>query len=112
MNAASWAQRIQRLTSGDGLRARIIRASSAAVALKIMNAMLGFATTMVLARTLGPDSFGVYTFALAVVMVVGLPAKAGVPQLVTRETAKAQASAGRGGALISCRAGFNRPGVA
>lgn len=92
MNGASWAQRLHRLTSGNGLRASIVRASSASVVLKVMNALLGFAVTVVLARTLGPDSFGVYAFALAVIMVVGLPAKAGVPQLVTRETAKAQAS--------------------
>ena len=92
MNGASWAQRIHRLTSGNGLRASIVRASSASVVLKVMNAVLGFAVTVVLARTLGPDSFGVYAFALAVIMVVGMPAKAGVPQLVTRETAQAQAS--------------------
>ena len=92
MTGTSWAQRIHRLTSGNGLRANIVRASSASLALKVINAVLGFAVTVVLARTLGPDSFGVYAFALAVIMVVGLPAKAGVPQLVTRETAKAQAS--------------------
>lgn len=74
------------------LRARILRASGAAVLLKVSNTALGFATTVLLARMLGPDSFGVYAFALAVVMVVGLPAKAGVPQLVTKETAKGQAS--------------------
>ena len=92
MTGTSWTQRLTRLTSGNGLRDVIIRASSASVALKAMNAMLGFAVTVVLARTLGPESFGVYAFALAVIMVVGLPAQAGVPQLVTRETAKAQAS--------------------
>ena len=90
--AVAWALRLRDLISGSGLRARIARASGAAVVLKILNTVLGLATTVVLARTLGPENFGVYAFALAVVMVVGLPAKAGVPQLVTRETAKGQAS--------------------
>ncbi|MCG5525273.1 oligosaccharide flippase family protein [Ectothiorhodospira haloalkaliphila] len=87
-----WTQRLRRTMSGNGLRATIARASVAAVILKVLNTVLGFATTVVLARALGPDSLGVYAFALAVVMVVGLPAKAGVPQLVTRETAKGKAT--------------------
>ncbi|WP_019571809.1 flippase [Thioalkalivibrio sp. ALMg3] len=84
-------QRLRSLTSGEGLRARLTMASGASVLLKVVNTALGFATTVLLARMLGPDSLGVYAFALAVIMIVGLPAKAGVPQLVTRETAKAQA---------------------
>lgn len=80
------------LFTGNSLRGRIAAASSAALLLKVLNTVLGFATTVMLARLLGPDSFGVYALALAIVTVVGLPAKAGVPQLVTRETAKCQAS--------------------
>lgn len=89
---ALWLGQLRRLICADSLRGRIARASGSAVVLKVLNTALGFATTIVLARALGPDSFGVYAFALAVVMVGGLPAKAGVPQLVTRETAKGQAS--------------------
>jgi O-antigen/teichoic acid export membrane protein len=84
--------RLKALITGDGLRERLVKASGGALILKVLNTVLGFATTVILARTLGPDSFGVYAFAIAVVMVVGLPAKAGVPQLVTRETARGQAS--------------------
>jgi O-antigen/teichoic acid export membrane protein len=84
--------RLRDLFFGGALRARISKASGSAISLKVLNTALGFITTVLLARMLGPDSFGVYAFALAVVMVVGLPAKAGVPQLVTKETAKGQAS--------------------
>jgi O-antigen/teichoic acid export membrane protein len=84
--------KLRDLFFGGVLRASISKASGAAISLKVFNAALGFATTVLLARMLGPDSFGVYAFALAVVMIVGLPAKAGVPQLVTKETAKGQAS--------------------
>lgn len=57
--------------------------------LKGLSALLGFGTTIVLARTLGPDSYGLYTFILALTTIIALPARAGLPQLVTRETAKA-----------------------
>lgn len=77
---------------GDSLRTSLAKASAASLVLKAINAGLGFATTVVLARMLGPDSLGVYAFAMAAIMVIGLPCKAGVPQLVTRETAKGQAS--------------------
>ena len=70
----------------------MVWASGASVALKAMNALLGFLVTVVLARTLGPDSFGVYACAVAVIMVVGMLAKAGVQQLLTREAAKEHAS--------------------
>ena len=90
--AAAWVQRLRDLSNGDGLRAHIARATGAAVILKILSFILGLATTVILARALGPDSLGVYAFALAVVTIVGMPASAGVPQLVTRETAKGQGS--------------------
>jgi O-antigen/teichoic acid export membrane protein len=90
--SGSIAVGLRALVAGQGLRERLVKASGAALMLRALNIVLGFATTVVLARTLGPDSFGVYAFALAVVLVVGLPAKAGVPQLVTRETARGQAS--------------------
>lgn len=80
------------LLRGSDLKVRIMQASGAAVLLKVLSTLLGFGVTILLARHLGPDSYGVYAFALAVVMVVGLPAKAGVPQLVTRETAKGHAN--------------------
>lgn len=76
---------------GSGTRVRLTRASVAAMFLKLLHVALGFAITVVLARAMGPAGLGLYALALAVVMVLGMPAKAGLPQLVTRETAKAHA---------------------
>lgn len=96
MNVASWAQRIQSLTSGDGLRAQLLRGGAGSLAIKAAHAALAFALAVVLARTLGPEGYGVYSFALAIIMLTAIPAQVGVPQLVVRETAKAQANGSYG----------------
>lgn len=58
------------------------------IVLKVAFAILGFATSVVLARMLGASGFGVYAFALSVIMTISLPAQVGLPQLAVRETAK------------------------
>lgn len=96
MNVASWAQRIQRLTSGDGLRAELLRGGIGSLSVKVAHAFIAFALAVALARTLGPEGYGVYSFALAIIMLTAIPAQVGVPQLVVRETAKAQANGNYG----------------
>ncbi|WP_221177839.1 flippase [Salinisphaera orenii] len=68
-----------------------MRGGIGSLAIKSANAILGFAVAVVLARVLGPEGYGVYSFALALLMVTAIPAQVGVPQLVVRETATAQA---------------------
>jgi len=85
-------QRLRGLTSGDGLRAQLLRGGAGSLLVKAGHALLAFAVAVVLARTLGPDGYGVYSFALAIIMLTAIPAQVGVPQLVVRETAKAQAN--------------------
>jgi len=41
---------------------------------------------------MGPTEYGAYSFAFAILMLVAIPAQVGVPQLIVRETAKAQVS--------------------
>lgn len=60
-----------------------------ALLIKITNLALGLCTTILLARMLGPDGFGIFALALAVVTLLAFPANAGVPQLITKETARA-----------------------
>lgn len=96
MNGASWAQRIHRLTSGNGLRAQLLRGGIGSLSVKVAHAILAFALAVALARTLGPKGYGVYSFALAIIMLAAIPAQVGVPQLVVRETAKAQANGNYG----------------
>lgn len=80
----------RRKVSGDGLRAELLRGGIGSLAIKGASAVLAFALAVVLARTLGPEGYGVYSFVLAILMLTAIPAQVGVPQLIIRETAKAQ----------------------
>lgn len=79
------------LGGGSPLRRDLLRGGLGSLAVKTAHAVLAFAVAVTLARMLGPAGYGVYAFALAVLMIVALPAQVGLPQLVVRETAKAQA---------------------
>ncbi|QCS11044.1 hypothetical protein E3H47_00270 [Acinetobacter radioresistens] len=50
-----------------------------------------FVSSVLLARTLGVKGFGLYSYIFALVSILALPAQAGMPTLVLRETAKAKA---------------------
>lgn len=47
--------------------------------------------SILLARLLGPEGYGVYAFAYAVVMLLALPAQAGLPTLLVRDVARYEA---------------------
>ena len=49
------------------------------------------ATSVVLARALGPSAYGNYAYVFAIVTLLALPSQVGIPTLLVRETAKAQA---------------------
>lgn len=55
---------------------------------RITSTGMGFLATVLLARVLGADGYGVYSYALALVMLLSLPAQSGLPVLLMRETAK------------------------
>ena len=84
------------MLQGDGLRAQLLRGGLGSLFVKAGQALLAFAVAVTLARTLGPEGYGVYSFALAILMLTAIPAQVGVPQLVVRETAKAQANGNYG----------------
>ncbi len=56
----------------------------------MIHVLLAFTLSVILARKLGPAGYGVYSFAIAIIMLIAIPAQSGVPQLTVRETAKAQ----------------------
>lgn len=56
--------------------------------LKVLNFFLGLALSVVLARYLGPNQYGVYAFALSLVGMLGLPVQIGLPTLILREVAR------------------------
>ncbi|MHA7834275.1 MAG: lipopolysaccharide biosynthesis protein [Algiphilus sp.] len=65
----------------------LVHASATSVMVRAAFQGLGFAITVLLARELGAEAFGAYTYALVIIMLLALPCRAGLPQIVTRETA-------------------------
>lgn len=71
------------------LRGQLVRGGAGSLAVKGANMVLGLAVAVLLARTLGPAGYGVYTFVFALVSLMAVPAQLGLPILVLRETARA-----------------------
>jgi len=55
--------------------------------LRILNAGLGFAVAIVLARALGSDGYGLYSAAFVTASICAIAVQLGLPNLVMRETA-------------------------
>jgi O-antigen/teichoic acid export membrane protein len=73
---------------GQGsLRAYLVQGAAWSFALKIASTGLVFITSIVLARVLGAEGYGIYAYAMALVGLLGIPASLGLPQLVLRNIA-------------------------
>lgn len=72
----------------EGIRFQLARETVCSFALKGISACLGFLCTILLARLLGAEGYGVYAYVLALITLMALPAHAGLPNLIVRETAK------------------------
>ena len=59
-----------------------------------MEALLGAAMTIYLARILGPASFGYFAFGLATITLLAIPIKNGASTLITKHVALATKAAG------------------
>lgn len=85
---------IQILLNREGqgrLRAYLIQGAAWSFALKIAATGLAFVTSIILARVLGVEGYGIYAYAMALVGLLGIPASLGLPQLVLRNVAAYQA---------------------
>ena len=69
----------------------LVRETGISLFLKISQAFFSFMTTVLLARILGAEGYGIYAYAFAFVMLLSMPAQAGLPTLVIRETARGMA---------------------
>lgn len=78
--------------SGKGLKGQLLRGGVGSIAIKIASILAGLVSAILLARILGPEQFGIYSFVLALITLLTVPAQFGLPNLVVRETAKAQAN--------------------
>jgi len=73
----------------SGLKAQLIRGGIAGFLVRGGAIFAGLVASVTLARTLGPDTYGVYAFVFAIITILGLPVKMGLPTLILRETARA-----------------------
>lgn len=81
-------QRLSSLTRGDSLKAQLVRGAVGVGGLKLLSLPLTLVTSILLARGLGPEGYGQFSFIMAVITILSLPVGKGLGQLVTREVAE------------------------
>lgn len=74
------------------LKAKHLRDIGGSLLFRVMALGLSFVGSVLCARFLGPSDFGIYSYALAWIAVLGIPAQLGVPYLLLRETAMLHAN--------------------
>jgi len=74
------------------LRKQLIKNGIGIIFVKFIGTLLGFLLSIVLARLLGSEGYGVYSFILSLLMLLAIPIQAGLPSLAVRETSKALVS--------------------
>lgn len=78
--------------SGNGLAGQLLRGGVGAALVKVASLGVTFAVTVSLARMLGPEEFGLYSFVLSLVSVAAVVPQFGLPGLLIRETARSVAN--------------------
>lgn len=81
----------RRFISGDGLGSYLARSLAGSGAVQLIAMVFTFLVGVQLARGLGVEGFGQYGIAMAIISIVTIPAAMGLPKLVTREVAAADA---------------------
>ena len=76
--------------SGFGLGPMLIRAVMGTGGLRLAGMAFGLLIGILLARGLGAEGYGIYGVAMSIIALLTVPTEFGMPQLVTREVAKAQ----------------------
>lgn len=79
-------------TQGESLRAKLLRGGAGSVFIKLAYTGLGLAQAVLLARLLGPSGYGIFAYTFALVSMLAMAAKFGLPNLLVRETARGEAS--------------------
>lgn len=74
-------------TLGEWFRSHLVRDSIASIALKVFYTGATLVTTIILARILGPEGYGIYAYAFALITLLSIPAQFGLPTLLVRNVA-------------------------
>lgn len=78
------------------MRATLVRGASGTLILRVTAVGLGFAISLILARTLGSAGYGAYAYAMSWVALLIVPATLGFENLLVREVAAYRANAAWG----------------
>ena len=73
--------------NSNGLQGFLAKAVAGTFGLKVANAGLGYLVSLLLARFLGVEGYGVYAYGLAWVTLMRIPAMLGISSLVVRDLA-------------------------
>lgn len=68
----------------------LFKDGAASLLLKLLNLGAGTTLAIFLARALGPEGYGTYSFAFAAITILAIPTQVGLPTLLVREIAKYQ----------------------
>ena len=90
------------INSSDGAAQFFVRVVSWSFILKFASLGLGFLTSVVLARLLGAEGFGDFSFPMAIVELLLVPTTLGFPSLVVRELARYQVQSKWALLLVHC----------
>jgi len=81
-------ENINKFVLGSNFRKKLVQDGIGSLILRLVFIFLSFFISIVLARILGVEGYGIYGYALAIVSVLAIPAEFGLPTLVMRETSK------------------------
>lgn len=76
----------------SSLKAQLARGVISALGIRILSLVAALLSSVLLARILGSEYYGLYVFTLSIATLLSLPVQMGVPTLVLRETASAEAA--------------------
>src|SRR5688572_26999051 len=83
-----YAKRVKEAMSRPGsLGATLVKGVVGSAGIKVAHAAITFVTAALLAQTLGPAGYGIFSFALALVAFLTIPSELGIPNLAVRELA-------------------------
>ncbi|SHM59280.1 flippase [Gracilibacillus kekensis] len=65
---------------------RLFKSISGSLILKLIGLVSSFLISVLLARTLGPEKFGVYSYVFAIITILTIPTNNGFPNMIVRYT--------------------------
>lgn len=83
---------VERLAAKAGVGPEVAWETIWSFLLRATNTGLGFFVTVLLARMLGVEGYGIYAYVYAWVRLLAMPAQSGLPPLIMRETARGLAA--------------------